>query len=255
LSLLKNSGIFTAPDYLTLPCFENEVLNECGKPDFCDGTCDNPKAVGIKCPKLCVRRCECKPGYVRAKYNSDMRCVPIHSCPRPRKNIAGFCTVSNALKEICPKYAKCPDGYQLRRKGRFCCCEEFTIRKFIFKIISRSLCQSIFNVYSAEKVACSSNEIATLPAPAEFCEGTCANPNGAGIDCPPPHGERCTCRHGYVRISNTNRRCVKLSKCGHKGKSEDNFRSLTLTHQSFLPIRTRLHLVTVQEERNLQCMR
>jgi Trypsin Inhibitor like cysteine rich domain len=127
------SNIFAAQDYVIKlnVCAANEVFNDCGKPDYCDGTCNNPNALGVKCPEVCVKRCECKPGFVRALYNSNMTCVPVDSCPKPQNNLAGFCTFTDSLKGHCPKHAECPKGYQLRRKDHGCCCEEFTIRKIL----------------------------------------------------------------------------------------------------------------------------
>jgi Trypsin Inhibitor like cysteine rich domain len=129
---LKFSISYLAQDYVFKlnPCGANEVLNECGKLDYCDGTCANPKSQGISCPDTCVKRCECKEGFVRASYNSNMTCVAQDSCPKLEKLIAGFCTFSNSLQQCCPPNAECPIGYLLKRKGSGCCCEEFTLRKF-----------------------------------------------------------------------------------------------------------------------------
>lgn len=70
-------------------CEENEEWKECGSK--CDRTCDHVFGTPFACVKditnkMCIPRCQCKPGFVQNKLLN--KCAPEYMCPPPscRKN-------------------------------------------------------------------------------------------------------------------------------------------------------------------------
>jgi hypothetical protein len=75
----ENCGV-PAEEAMMMPpmvCDTNEEYREC---KGCDGTCKNPNPI---CPRICVRGCACKQGYLRA---DNGKCVMTRECtsmPQP----------------------------------------------------------------------------------------------------------------------------------------------------------------------------
>jgi Trypsin Inhibitor like cysteine rich domain len=112
-------------------CPANQEYKDCGPYKTCEKTCDNPTAAGIPCPKICVKGCFCKNGFVK---NEAGNCVPLSQCPPkcplnevhrdcgPHKSCVGTCqnpyAFGIACPEVCVKGCFCKDGYVRDNAGK-----------------------------------------------------------------------------------------------------------------------------------------
>ncbi|CRL03439.1 CLUMA_CG016367, isoform A [Clunio marinus] len=60
-------------------CGADEVWTDCGPVDDCEPACDSPAEQA--CPAICLSKCVCKEGFVRASQNGDRTCIFKEFCP------------------------------------------------------------------------------------------------------------------------------------------------------------------------------